>query len=451
MSIKLICSCALGLTFTVCRAFDLTQAYQNSLGFNADYLGAIAKNEAGLENQIQGRAQLLPQFSATGAVNEAYLTSGSTNVSYYQPVVQAQLQQVVLDFNKFSTYGKSKFASELANLELMDSKEQLMVNVGKAYFELLNAEDSLQAIKMTKNALSQQLDQANTQFKVGTVTIADVNDAQSGYDRASADEIQAEDEVINRKNIFNNITGLNPEMVQPILESIELIYPDPDVVDEWAQMAKEGNVKIKIAAKKLDMATEDISIAKSGHLPVINFIGSYTLQGTANITGTDSTATQQLVNTLQTIPGFPLSAYTGLGAMLQISIPISSGGGVSSKVREQISMYEATRDNLLETQRQTDKNVWDAFLQVHNGVEIVKAQAQALKSAKIKLQSDKTGYKVGIRNSVNLVNSEKNYYLTWQAYNQARYQYLIARLELEYQVGKIDDNFLNMININIKQ
>jgi outer membrane protein len=435
----------------MCSAFDLTASYQKALSFNADYLASIANNQAGQEAVVQGQAQLLPQLSAGAGVNEAYLASGSSNVSYYQPIVQAQLQQVVVDFNKFSNFSKSKFATQLSDLEFINARQQLIVQVGQAYFELLNAEDMLQSVKMTKNALNQQLEQANTAFRVGTITIADVNDAKSGYDTATAEEIQSENEVINKKNIFANITGMNPEMVQPILESIDLTYPNPDSVDEWAQMAKMGNISIKIAAKKMSMAAEDISIAKSGHLPVVSFVGSYVFQGTANITGTDSVATQQLVNTLQTIPGFPLSTYTGVGALLQVNIPIYSGGNVSSQVRQQINLYEAARDDLLETTRQTDKNIRNAFLEVHNGVEEVKALSQALNSARIKLQSDKTGYRVGVRNSINLVNSEKNYYQTWQSYNQARYQYLIARLQLEYLAGRIDDDFLNMINANIKQ
>ena len=358
---------------------------------------------------------------------------------------------MVYDFNKFSTYGKNKFATQLSDLEFNNARLQLMVKVVQAYFELLYAEDYLQATVMTKNALNKQLEDANKSFKIGSIMIADVNDAKSGYDSASAQQIQAENEVINRKNMFTNVTGLNPDMAQPVIESIDLVYPAPDDIEEWVHMAKAGNLDIKIATKKMEMAIKDIDIAKSGHLPVVSFQGTYTIQGTANVTSTDSGATMQLVNTLQAIPGFPLSSYSNAVAMLQISIPISSGGGVSSQIRQQISNYEVARDNLLSKEREVDKEVRNAFLQVRNGVEIVSAEAQALKSARIKLQSDTTGYKIGVRNSINLVNSQRNYYQTWQSYNKARYTYLASRVQLEYLTGKIDQGFLQVINNNIKQ
>ena len=56
---------------------------------------------------------------------------------------------------------------------------------------------------MTKDSLEKQLNQAKKSFDVGTVTIADVNDAQSGFDTSVADEIKAQNDYINKKNIFN--------------------------------------------------------------------------------------------------------------------------------------------------------------------------------------------------------------------------------------------------------
>ena len=104
-------------------------------------------------------------------------------------------------------------------------------------------------------------------------------------------------------------------------------------------------------------------------------------------------------------------------------------------------MYQASSQQLVSTERQTDQNIQNSFWQVQNGVSIVKAQTQALKSAQIKLKSDQTGYTLGVRNSVDLVNSEKNYYQAIQNYNQSRYQYLNYRLQLKFLAGDIDQDF----------
>ncbi len=432
-------------------AIDLEQAYRKSLNYNADYLQAIAQNIAGHEFENQGLASLLPQLNAGGNYNYAQFQSGGMQVGFTQPSFNASATQVLYDFNKFSTYKKAIYTTDLSDLQITDARQQLMLKVGQAYFELLYAKDTLLVAKMTKNALKKQLDDAEVEYKIGKVTIADINDAKSGYDTAVADEIQAQNDVINKQVIFQNITGVNPELIQPIISNIELVYPNPDDVESIAKIAQTNNLSIKIAKKNIEISYQDIKIAKSGHLPVINLMFNYQFQGTANINYTDSAATAQLVQQIASIPGFPLSSYNGLGAFIGINIPLYSGGMVSSQVRQQLHLYEVARDQLLATKRDVDQKVRFAYLQVHNGVGFVKAQSQALTSAKIKLDSDKTGYKLGIRNSIDLVNSQKNYYKTWQDYNQSRYQYLIYRLQLEYLLGNIDEQFIKIINVNIKQ
>ncbi|HLX53856.1 MAG TPA: TolC family protein, partial [Aquella sp.] len=162
-------------------------------------------------------------------------------------------------------------------------------------------------------------------------------------------------------------------------------------------------------------------------------------------------ATQAYFSQLSTIPGIPSANYSVAVVGLQLTIPIASGGGINSQSRAAIANYEAAQDTLTATLRQSDQLIKNAFYQVQNGVSIVKAQTQSLASAKLKLTSTKIGYKVGIRNSVNLNNAQNDYAKALLSYNQARYQYLTYRLQLEYLAGKIDTDFIHIINNNILQ
>lgn len=428
-------------------AFDITQAYQSALAYNADYLAAIAKNKAGQEPEVQSRASLLPQLSANTAINENYFNSGMT-FYYHQPTAGAQLQQTVFDFNKFSQYTKNKYSTIIANLQLQNAKQQLIVTISQAYFDILYAKDTLDAIITTKKSLERQLKQAKSAFEVGTVTIADVNDAQSAYDNASAQEIQAQNDLINRKNIFRNLTGLNPDLIQPLISSINLIEPEYNSADKWSELASHDNLNIKIAQKQVEMANQDVSIARSGHLPTVNVVGNYQYQGDVVLDAADPGAMQFISQ--NGVAGTPLSSYSNATVGLQLSLPLYQGGAVNSQVRQAIANYEQSQQQLVSIKRKTDQDIKNAFWQVQNGISLVKARTQALKSAKIKLDSDQLGYKVGIRNSIDLVNSQKAYYQAMQDYNQSRYNYLVNQLQLEYLCGKIDEQYLKLINQNIK-
>lgn len=430
------------------QAVDLFQTYQAALSYNADYLKAIATNQAGQEQQNLARSTLLPQIGVTAGLTENYFNQNGITAYYHQPTYGAQFTQVIIDYGKFSSYAKGKFATQLADLQLINARQQLMVSVAQAYFDVLYSEDRLLATQMTKSALEKQMKQADAAFKVGTVTIADVNDAKSGYDAAVAQEIQDTNDLISKKNTFRNLTGVDPEQIQPIQDSINLVLPSPENDSAWSKIAESGNMNIKIASKQADMAKEDISVSRSGHYPTLNFKAQYQYQDTSTIDAGNITpaAAANL-----TYPGGPLSTYGVGAAMLQLSIPISSGGAVNSQTRQAMDNYSASQQQLVSVERKTNQDVRNAFWQVQNGVSIVKAQKAALLSAKTKLDSDTLGYQVGVRNSVDLVASQKNYYDTFQTYQQSRYQYLMAEVTLQYLGGSINEEFLQKLNADIKK
>lgn len=428
------------------NAFDLAFAYQEALTYNADYLKTIASNDAGQEQKNIAMAKLLPQINATGSINENYFNQSGNYALYNQGIVSASLTQVVFDFSKFSSYSKGKYAGMVTELQLENAKQQLLVTVSQAYFDVLYAKDTLTAIQKTKEALEKQMNQAKRAFEVGSVTIADVNDAQAGYDSSAAQEIQATNELINKKNIFRNLTGLDPEKIQPIKDSINLESPKPSNADTWSVMAESGNLNVRVADKQVAMADEDVNIAISGHLPTVNVVGNYQYQGTGNL----DSSTLNTSNDSSNVPGTPLSSYSVGGVGAQLNVPVYQGGGVNAQVRQARANLVAAKQQMVSVERQTDQNTRNTFWQVQNGVSIVKAQQTALKSAKTKLDSDQLGYQVGVRNSVDLVNSQKSYYQTFQTYQQSRYQYLMARVQLRYLSGSINPDFVKQINQNIK-
>lgn len=447
MKIKILFVAIIGLTLQTSNAFDLEYAYQKSLDYNADYLKQIASTTATQEQIKLARAQLLPQISATAAMSENYFNTPGLEAFYHQPTLGASLQQVVFDWGKYSNYSKGKYAADIGNLQLDNAKQQLMVTVSKAYFDVLYAEDTLQAIKMTKEALEKQMNQAKKAFEVGSVTIADVNDAMSGFDTAAAQQIQAENDLIYKKNIFSNLVGLNPDDIQKLKDNITLELPQPDNVNQWSKDAAKDNLDILVADKQVAIANQDVNIAISGHLPSVNVIGNYNYQAAGGIDDVKGSESSQ--QNIANIPGTPLSTYGNGSLGAQLTLPIFAGGGVSAQVRQAKANYQAAQQQLVSVQRLVDQNTKNTYWQVQNGVSIVKAQQTALKSAKTKLDSDTLGYQVGVRNSVDLVASQKNYYQVYQTYQQSRYQYLLAKVQLKYLTSDINDKFISDINLSI--
>ncbi|MFA0520413.1 TolC family protein, partial [Vibrio sp. 10N.222.55.E8] len=67
--------------------------------------------------------------------------------------------------------------------------------------------DSLEFVRAEKAAVARQLEQTKQRFEVGLSAITDVHDAQAQYDGVLADEVLAENTLINNYEGLREITG----------------------------------------------------------------------------------------------------------------------------------------------------------------------------------------------------------------------------------------------------
>jgi outer membrane protein len=387
----------------------------------------------------------------SGAMTENYLSATGFAVTYHQPIVGIGITQNLINFNAFSTYTKALFSGQLSNLQLHLDQENLSLKIIKAYFDVLYANDTLNAIKIVKEFYTKEYKKAQLSYKTGMISEIDINDSKASLDEALSDEIKTLNQLNTTKNIFHNLTGENPDLIQPLITTINLLTPNKNDIQQLESIAASNNPNVMIAKLQVDMAKEDISIAKSGNLPNVSLYGTYAYLGNPAIDATDSAATTALLNEGAGTPGSFLSSYTLASAGIQVSIPIFSGGGISSQTRAAMENYVAATHSLDAAKRQTNIDVQNAYWQVINGISLVNASTKALQSAKLKLKSDEIAYRLGTRNSINLMNAEKNYYEALQSYNQSRYNYLLGTAQLAFLTNTLDTNFISDLNQNIAQ
>ncbi|TON77377.1 hypothetical protein CGH50_29650, partial [Vibrio parahaemolyticus] len=68
-------------------------------------------------------------------------------------------------------------------------------------------QDNLVFVRAEKAAVGRQLEQTKQRFEVGLSAITDVHDAQAQYDAVLADEVLAENDLINSYESLREITG----------------------------------------------------------------------------------------------------------------------------------------------------------------------------------------------------------------------------------------------------
>ncbi|MEO1871808.1 MAG: TolC family protein, partial [Cobetia sp.] len=135
---------------------------------------------------------------------------------------------------------------------------------------------------------------------------------------------------------------------------------------------------------------------------------------------------------------------------IQASLPIYTGGRTSAQVRQSTHLLEQSQYDLLDQQRSTTQSVRSLYSQVRSDVLTVKARKQAIVSSRSALEATRSGYEVGTRNIVDVLDAEQALYQALADYASSRYTYVLDLLNLRQAAGIIDINSVRDLNESLK-
>jgi outer membrane protein len=81
-----------------------------------------------------------------------------------------------------------------------------------------------------------------------------------------------------------------------------------------------------------------------------------------------------------------------------------------------------------------------------SSISQIKAYEQALSSSQSQLDSTNLGYEVGVRNSVEVLNAQQQFFSAKRDLLQSQYTYLLNVLSLKFSVGLLSEADLESVN-----
>ncbi|PLX73842.1 MAG: channel protein TolC [Azoarcus sp.] len=421
--------CLSSLFASAAFAADLTQVYRDALANDAKFSAARAQFEAGQEKVVQGRAGLLPVIaaSATSTWNDVSYraSSASSDYTYNSNGYAVQLTQPLFRWQNWVQYKQGELQTALAGSQYGQARQDLILRTAEAYFNVLNAEDTLAAVSQLRTAAAEQLEIAKTSFEVGTVTITDVHEAQSRFDLASAQEIAARNDLDVRRESLAQIIGKEPEPLAGLRSGVELQRPQPDNIGEWVSAAEQSSFGVQAQQLAREIATREVSRASGGHMPTLDLVATHSLNSRPSIS-------------------FDRSESTTVG--LQLNVPLYQGGGVSSREREAAALKLKADADLEDARRSAALAARQSYLGVTSGMAQVRALEAARLSSTSALEANKLGYEVGVRINIDVLNAQSQLADTLQKLSRARYDTLLAQLRLKAAAGTLGEEDVLAIN-----
>ena len=448
LKLRLAIGCLLATSATLSAppagAADLLDVYQRALQSDPSIREADATRLASREAKPQAWASLLPQLNGSASITKSksdggQLLPGTTTVVDLTTDTTtkrygASLSQSIFHWDQWVALKRADEQVALAEATYRAAEQDLIVRVAQRYFNVLAAQDTLDASVAAAEAASRQLEQAEKRFEVGLIAITDVQDARAERDRTAADVISAKRSLATNQELLREITGEGVDDLVAPGDNMVLKDPNPTAPEKWVSTAMEQNLSLIAARLNSDIASKNVDAARSGHLPSLDLNATY--GNTDNDVDTTIGTNTSTRSTTQDSKSIGLS----------LSIPIYSGGATQSRVRQQVYTFRAARERVERVSRETERAARDNYLGVVSNIARVQALKQAYESSKTALQATQAGYDVGTRTSVDVLISQRALYSAQTNYLKSRYDYINSVLALEQAAGTLNKDDVVEIN-----
>lgn len=413
---------------------DLADIWHLALQHDPGYASIRAGTQAEQEKVPQARAQLLPYITARAGA-EVDNTRRRSNLSESHTRQRAlwalTLSQPIVDISAWGALQRAQYIAAAANVEQAQNHQNLILRVAQAYFDVLTAQDTLRALHAQKQAIEHQLRAAQQSFELGSATITDTHEARARLDLLLANEFDATNRLQVSKDILTRIIHQTPDTLAELPADAVLPAPEPNRQDDWVAQAMQANLAVARADLEARIVEKQVDIAKSEHYPRLH------------LQAQTGSASDRGIRGLHPDPG-PRSLDSTVGVVL--SIPIYTGGELSSVVREQSSRLQQRRYDVEAAKRAAQQTTQQYFSGVTSGLARIDALEAAERSSRAALQANQLAYEVGVRINIDVLNAQQQLFETQRQLSRARYDTLMDSLRLKASSGILDEQDLLAVN-----
>jgi outer membrane protein len=343
------------------------------------------------------------------------------------PVVRPEvaLQYLIFDFGKRQgTVDSAKQETLAAGAGVIQVNQALAFRVASAYYELVTAQERLQATQDTLRTAQTTQDAAENRMNNGLATLPDVLNAQAETSQAVFDEESADgDEKIARVTLTETVgADPSPNIVIDSQKSAPLPEKLTMSIEALIDRAMRNRPELMAQTLQIRSAEARIRAARAEYKPQIVLSGS---------------VAQTSI--------WPAADYGQLGsaseptwsAELGIHWRIFDGGVRKNELLIAESKRREAEDELTTKSDETTREVWIAYIAFRTALRKHDAAVALLESANASYSASLDAYKYGVKNLVDVVTAEKQLALARLSGVSARSELFLEAVNLEFATGNL--------------
>lgn len=342
-------------------------------------------------------------------------------------------QQTIFSIPTFINVINSRRQTTSSAYSLVSAEQALIVRVVEAYFNVLRTRDALENSVKSEEAIQRQLEQAEQRYEVGLTASTDVLNAEASRDNAIVDRIQA---IGNLEIVFEALRVLTGEPIgelSRLSDDFEIADPVPNSEEEWVATAMRNNPQILSQEKSYEIQKLNHWGRMLDNVPQVSISGNYN-------------RSERPFQLGEIVAPYDITYESrGFSWSLSFNIQFQNGRGW---VQDRISALnkEQTRLQLIQQRLNVEDQVRRQFRTVVIDVQRAEARKRAIRSSEASLQATITGYEVGTRNIVEVLNAQRAKFGADLAYENAKYDYITGFLRLKQSAGVLSVAEIEALN-----
>lgn len=417
-------------------SLDLVSAYERAQQTDPNWQANVLQYQADQLNLGIASGNLLPTVTVSGNVTRrndsinapadpqyaSFLSSSTTNRQ-----IALTARQPLFRWDAWQGYKQVKTSVQLSEVNLRLQKQQHILQVSEAYFNVLRQQALTSAYVQEEQALSEQLRMMNAKLKEGLVARSDVSEANAQYQNAQANRIASQVQLVLAQEQLAQLIGPYKENLAVLRDDFQFQKPIPSQMQEWSNLAQQQNLEILQARLQKRYSEDGKRVEQAALYPQVEAVGTYGY-------------VKQSPETIMSTNG----DFDQIG--VEVNWNIFTSGRTKKNVQKASVLVEKAQAQLDAAIRKANTEVKQAYLQVETDQAKLNARKAAMESSEIVSKASQAQYREGLKTMVDVLLAQRNAFSTKTDYLNAKYDYLIHVLQLHAAVGQLTEKELAEMN-----
>ena len=411
-------------------AENLTEALLKAYNKNPKLNAERENLNISKENINISKSDFLPSLTLSGTKSKED-TSKLTNqdgseasIADVDPLTKSLLVEQTLYDGKSrrADLKKNKLGLSIAEIKLLKVEQEILYQAIEAYTGLVFANKKYSINQSNVDLLKRQVANDQSRLERGQITIADLAQSESSLAGAIAKFIEAKNEVITGKIVYENVIGFI-DNVDELSVELDFNLKLPKNLIEANEISKKNSPELIIAKLEFQQSEYDIQIAKADLGP------SATLSfETSQVEDLSATYDERDKSVLKATVKWPI--YTG-----------GKNRATLNKNKNLNNKKRLLLEDVITSNKTKVASAWSSFQSSMSMLDSVKSQ---VKAAEIASEGIAAEYESGSRSTLDVIQSNTLLLDSKISLANSERNYLLSQFKLLQSIGLLNTKYLQI-------